>query len=237
MYCQGDIRQFFPSIDHAILYDTLADKVGDAGVMWLIERILASGQGVLAEQYEMVYFPGDDLFAINRPRGLPIGNLTSQCWANVYLNGFDHFVKRSLRCKAYLRYVDDLMFFANDKQQLRDWHVQIVERLARLRLTLHPGVHPRPVTEGIPWLGFMVHPDWRRLKRRKAIYFQRRLKRLIAAAQTGTLEWEHVVASIQAWQNHVRYANTRGLQRAVLGPVVARCQPVQFKPLVARRRQ
>jgi hypothetical protein len=66
---------------------------------------------MLRDAYDMVYFPGDDLFAVLRPRGLPIGNLTSQFWANVYLNPFDHFIKRILRCHGYVRYVDDLLFF------------------------------------------------------------------------------------------------------------------------------
>lgn len=221
---QCDLRQFFPSIDHAILKDEITGKLPDRSVLWLIDRILLSGVDVLTEQYQMVYFPGDDLFAVNRPRGLPIGNLTSQCWANVYLNSFDHFVKRHLRCKAYLRYVDDLMLFSNDKCQLREWHARIVERLAHLRLTAHPGAHARPVTEGLPWLGFIIHPEWRRLKRRKGIHFRRRLKRLIGAAESGTGAWARVVTSVQAWQNHVGYANTRGLQRAVLAPLAARCQ-------------
>jgi retron-type reverse transcriptase len=81
-----DIRQFFPSIDHAILREILARKMDDADVLWLVDRILASGAGVLSEEYEMAWFPGDDLFAVTRPRGLPIGNLTSQFWANCYLN-------------------------------------------------------------------------------------------------------------------------------------------------------
>jgi len=103
---QCDIVQFFPSIDHTVLRRNLARKIADADVRWLIDQILKSEQGVLSEEYRMVYFLGDDLFAISRPRGLPIGNLTSQFWANCYLNPFDHFVKRELRCQAYLRYVD-----------------------------------------------------------------------------------------------------------------------------------
>jgi len=106
---QLDVRQFFPSIDHAILRALLAKKVRDAGVLWLIDVILASGVGVLAEEYRMVYFPGDDLFAVDRPRGLPIGNLTSQFWGNVYLDPVDHLIKRELRCQGYVRYVDDLL--------------------------------------------------------------------------------------------------------------------------------
>jgi RNA-directed DNA polymerase len=104
---QCDICQFFPSIDHNTLQNDLAQKIPDEKILWLCDQILASGVGVLSEVYEMVYFTQDDLFAASRPRGLPIGNLTSQFWGNVYLNGFDHFVKRELRCPAYLRYVDD----------------------------------------------------------------------------------------------------------------------------------
>jgi RNA-directed DNA polymerase len=70
---QCDVRQFFPSIDHVILLETLKRMITDESVAWLTERILASGRGVLSEEYEMVYFPDDELFSANRPRGLPIG--------------------------------------------------------------------------------------------------------------------------------------------------------------------
>ncbi len=118
---QCDVRQFFPSIDHAILLNSLGRKIDDAQVLGLAERILASGEGVLSEAYTMVYFGGDDLFAVYRPRGLPIGNLTSQFWANCFLNPFDHFVKRELRCPGYVRYVDDFLLFADDKASLWAW--------------------------------------------------------------------------------------------------------------------
>jgi retron-type reverse transcriptase len=85
-FLQCDVKQFFPSIDHAILRAELSRLIADPDVLWLCDVILKSGVGVLSEEYEMVYFEGDDLFAANRPRGLPIGNLTSQFWANVYLN-------------------------------------------------------------------------------------------------------------------------------------------------------
>ena len=80
---QCDVEQFFPAIDHAILRRILARKIGDERALWLCEQILQSGVGVLAEAYRMTYFPGDDIFAVERPRGLPIGNLTSQFWGNV----------------------------------------------------------------------------------------------------------------------------------------------------------
>ena len=155
---QCDVRQFFPSIDHALLYDAIRRVVVDPDVLWLCQSILDSGRDVLGGEYDMVTFPGDDLFAGGRPRGLPIGNLTSQFWANVYLNQLDHFVNRDLKCPAYLRYVDDFLLFADDKATLWRWRGEIIDFLATLRLTLHESrCHPQPVTEGIPFLGFVVY--------------------------------------------------------------------------------
>jgi hypothetical protein len=214
---QCDIKQFFPSIDHALLREALARVITDPDVMWLVDQILGSGVGVLSEEYEMVWFPGDDLLAVHRPRGLPIGNLTSQFWANVYLSSFDHFVKRELRCKAYLRYVDDFLLFADDKETLWRWRTAIIERLARLRLVLHEArCHPRPVIEGIPFLGFIVFPTHRRLRRCKGIRYRRQLKHLLASYQAGDMELDQVHASVQGWVNHVRYGDTWGLRRAML---------------------
>lgn len=214
---QLDLRQFFPSIDHAILRTVLAKKIRDASVLWLIDRILASGEGVLSEAYDMVYFPGDDLFAIDRPRGLPIGNLTSQFWGNVYLNPIDHFVKRELRCQGYVRYVDDLLLFGEDKTALWEAKEALRERLDRLRLTFHPGAHPRPVGEGIPFLGFVVYPWRRRLKRRKGTQFGLQWRRLVSAFQRGEISREQLAASWRGWSNHLRYGNTVGLCKALLG--------------------
>ena len=172
------------------------------------------------EPVEPVFFPSDDLFAALRPHGLPIGNLTSQFWANVYMSPFDHFVTRSLRCRGYVRYVDDMLLFADDKATLWRWRAALVDRLNRLRLTLHAGAHPRPVAEGVPFLGFVVFPDRRRLKRRKGIHFQRKFRRLAAGCRAGAVPRSRVTATVQGWVNHVRYANTIGLRKAMLSRVV-----------------
>jgi len=141
-----DIVQHFPSIDHAILYDILARTIHDDDVRWLVRTILASGAGVLAKAYTMRWFPGDDLLAALRPRGLPIGNLTSQFWSNCYLDGLDHFVKRELRCPAYLRYVDDMALFSDSKRELWHWKQEVIEGglTVQLPLKLLPQPH---------WLG------------------------------------------------------------------------------------
>jgi len=148
-----------------------------------------------------------------------IGNLTSQFWANVYLNPFDHFVKRELGCQGYVRYVDDFLLFATDKKILWAWRSAILKRLAQFRLTIHGGSHPRPVTEGIPFLGFIVFPNRRRLKPRKAVQFRRKLRSVMKARRAGQIPIETVTASVQGWVNHVRYGNTVGLRKAVLGRI------------------
>ena len=189
------------------------DLLPDQSLAWLIERILQSGEGVLAEEYEMVFFPGDDLFSINRRRGLPIGNLTSQIWANCYLNPFDQFVKRELKCKEYLRYVDDFLLFSNDKAQLWDWRQAIIAKLAEYRLTLHEGsATPYPVAAGIPFLGFRIYPAHRLLKRKKGIAYRRRLHHLLKTADA-----RKIFTSIQAWKAHIAHGDTFGLARALLG--------------------
>lgn len=216
-----DVRQFFPSVDHAILRRTLARKLRDPDVMWLVDRILASGIGVLSEEYSVVYFPGDDLLAATRPRGLPIGNLTSQFWANCFVNPFDHFVKRELRCPGFVRFVDDLLLFGDDKKQLWAWKRAVVERLARLRLTIHEErAQVRPVTEGVPFLGFVVYPHKRRLKRRNGVAYARRLRVLVCEYAAGRLSLEQLTASARGWANHAQFGDTLGLRRDILGSVV-----------------
>jgi hypothetical protein len=216
---QCDLEQFFPSIDHQILRTELCRVIQDDLTLGLIDKILHSGEGVLAEVYQMRWFPGDDLWAGLRRRGLPIGNLTSQFWANVYLNPFDHFIKRQLRCPAYLRYVDDFLLFADDKPTLWEWAAAIQERLARLRLSLHPP-QVYPVKTGIPFLGFRIYPTHRRLKRQRGIAFQRRLNELYRGWLTGKIPRQRLDDSVRSWAAHAAWGDTYGLRRAVLARFV-----------------
>lgn len=211
---RADVVKHFPALDHAVLRSELARVVHDPDALWLIDQILSSGAGVLADEYEMVYFPGDDLFAINRPRGLPIGNLTSQFWSNCYLNPFDWFVVRELRCRAYLRYVDDFALFSDSPAELWAWKAAMIDRLAALRLTIHETQVTR-TADGIPWLGFVVYPDHRLLKARNAVNFTRRLEHNLDLYQTGQISFAELDASVLGWVNYVRYADTWGLRRFI----------------------
>lgn len=215
-YCyvlRMDIVKHFPSIDHALLFDILADTVRDEDTRWLIQQIIASGADVLRDEYQMVYFEGDDLLAANRARGLPIGNLTSQFWSNVYLNPLDGFVAQDLGCEGYLRYVDDFALFSDSKRQLYEWKQAIMDFLATLRLTVHErAAQVAPTRAGIPWLGFVVYPTQRRLKARNVVKFTQRFERNIAAYEQGEITFAELDASVQGWINHVRYADTWGLR-------------------------
>ena len=222
---RADVVQHFPSLDHGILRGKLAREIDDADVLWLAGVILDSGAGVLANEYTPVYFPADDLLAACRPRGLPIGNLTSQFWSNVYLNDFDWFVQRQLSCRAYLRYVDDFALFGDDKQTLWEWKEAVIARLAHERLTIHAAqAQVLPTHCGIPWLGFVVHPTHRLLKRRNAVNFTRRLESHLDAYQAGLISFAELDAGVQGWINHVRYADTRGLRKHLFAthPIPAR---------------
>ncbi len=219
-FLQCDVRQFFPSIDHAILMAEFSRLIKDERFLWLCETILKSGEGVLAEEYEMSWFEGDDLFAANRPRGLPIGNLTSQFWANVYLNELDHFVKRDLKCDAYIRYVDDFLLFSDDKRQLSAWRKDILQKSASLRLNLHDEcAQIFPVSTGVPFLGFRVYSGYRLLKTRKAIHFRRKLSRLLEDRAQGLVNFSKLDQTVRCWAHYVSYGATWGLRRSILSGV------------------
>ncbi len=213
-----DIVKHFPSIDHAIMRDILAETIEENEMLWLIERILQSGEGVLANEYEMVYFPEDDLFAIDRPRGLPIGNLTSQFWSNVYMTPLDRFVTETLRCPAYLRYVDDYALFSDSKRQLYEWKRAIIEFLYGLRLTIHePQAQVIPCLHGIPWLGFLVYPTLRYPKARNVVKFSQRIRARWAEYCAGEISFAEFDSSVKGWIDHVRFADSWGLRTYVLG--------------------
>jgi len=212
-----DIVKYFPALDHQILLQTLARVIDDEQLLALMRQIIASGDGVFDQVYQPSPFPGDDLLSLCRPRGLPIGNLTSQFWANCYLHPLDLFVKRELRCRAYLRYVDDICLFSNSKRELWAWKQAIRDRLAELRLRFHEhNAQVTPVRCGIPWLGFVVFPEYRRLKSRKLVEASRRLGQRFEAWQAGKISFGEFDASVQGWINHVRYADSWGLREHVL---------------------
>ena len=212
-----DVRQHFASIDHELLIGQLAQVVGDPRLLHLCAQILHSGRSVHGDDYRMVFFPGDDLMATLRPRGLPIGNLTSQFWSNCYLHNLDSFVRRTLRCDGYVRYVDDFVLLADSRDQLLEWRAAVIDRLAALRLTVHEGsAQVVPVHHGLPWLGWVVYPTHLHLKGRKVRTAARRLRNRFAAWRAGRISFGEFDASVQGWIEHVRQGDTWGLRGKLL---------------------
>jgi hypothetical protein len=128
---------------------------------------------------------------------------------------------RELGCPGYARYVDDMLLFGDDLDDLWNWRAGVVERLARLRLTIHPNAQPRPTAEGFPFLGFTVYPTHRRLKRRKVVAYRRKLKRVVADWIAGETTREVVEASLLGWINHARYGDTWGLRSSLVRQIPA----------------
>ncbi len=206
----GDIVKYFPSIDYQILRGLLAHHLADRQVLWLIDQILASSVGVLAGESPRTLFPDDDLLALTRPRGLPIGNLTSQFWANIYLHELDQFVKQELHCPAYLRYMDDFILFADNKSQLQEWREAIQHFLtAHLRLLLHPRKSVTfPTHTGLDFCGFRLYPTHRRLRRSSIRRFVSRFRQQRTAFQQGELPLEDLHRSVRSWIAHAAHGDT-----------------------------
>jgi retron-type reverse transcriptase len=152
-----DIHRYFPAIDHEILKTDLRRRVSCAPTLWLLDTII---DGSNPQEPVNAYYPGDDLFEpYRRRRGLPIGNLTSQFFANVYLDGLDHFCKEVLRARGYVRYVDDFALFHDEPVVLEDWRDQLAAYLARRRLSLHPEkTWIEPTRHPARYLGFQLLP-------------------------------------------------------------------------------
>ncbi len=216
-----DVREFFPSVDHSILLDTLSRHLADRRVLDLCRTIIAGGRDLLAEAYTPVLFPGDDLLALTRPRGLPIGNLTSQFWANAFLHPLDMFIKQDLHCRAYLRYADDLLLFADDKGILHAWRDAVRERMAALRLTIHEyRAQVAPVAAGFPFVGWTITPERRRLRRRNVVAFWRRYRQRLAAYAAGEIDLDRLGATVHGWVGQTKHGSTTGLRKAVLRTLI-----------------
>ena len=213
-----DVVQHFPSIDHATLLAQLDRRTPEPGLQQVVRRIVAGGQAPPHEVSPPLYLPGDDLFAALRPRGLPIGNLTSQCWSNCYLDPLDQFITRTLGCRAYARYVDDMVLLHDDKRTLAEWG-QAVRHFAlhRLRLRLHAlSAQVQPVRAGVPWLGQVIYPDHRLLKSRKVVATTRRLTRAWQQWQAGETDFAAFDARVQGWIAHARQADSWRIRAQVL---------------------
>lgn len=213
-----DVRKYFPSIDHGHMLGLVRGAVADERLLAVIARIVTSGAGIHPESLVPDWFPGDTLWTpAERPRGLPIGNLTSQLFANVYLAPLDQFVKRELRCRAYLRYMDDLVFFGRERAELAGWREAVTTFLERWRLRVHPDkCYLARCEQGTAYLGFRVFPDHRLLLGRGVRRYGRRLGQMRRDYGADVIGVPRVRQSVQSWIGHVKHGDTWALRRSML---------------------
>jgi len=152
-----DIKKFFASIDHNILLDIIKEYIPNEDILWLLKNVIESF-------VTLPLIPSHQGRGV--PIGLPLGNLTSQLFANVYMNVFDQWVKHKLKAKHYIRYADDFVFLSPDRQWLLDIIPKVREFLSeKLRLTLHPDkIFLKTIFSGVDFLGWVNFVNYRTLR-------------------------------------------------------------------------
>jgi len=217
-----DMRRFFPSVDHAVLRAIVRRKLKCARTLELLDLVIANGDGAPTETD---YLPGDDLFTpLERAKGLPIGNQTSQFLANVYLDPLDHFAKETLGCSRYIRYADDIVIVEDDRATLADIRRALSDfALRRLRLRFHVSrADAVPVHCGMTYLGYRVYPTHRLLVRANGVRFARTMRRMQRLFAVGQMTGTEIGKRIVGWIGHAAHADTHGLRTALIEGVVFR---------------
>ncbi|MFH2106193.1 MAG: RNA-directed DNA polymerase [Candidatus Micrarchaeota archaeon] len=178
----------------------LKRKLKDTHIIWLIRKILDNNKTAMVE------------------KGMPIGNLTSQFFANVYLNELDQFVKHKLKAKYYIRYVDDFVVLHSDKNILEKWKNEID---AFLRSNLAVELHPEKsrilsLRRGITFLGFRIFSKYKLLKKSNARRIWKRLERFKQKCNKGEITRAEVVQSLEGWLAYAEFANSYKFRKRVI---------------------
>lgn len=195
-----DVSKYFASIDHARLMSVVISRVSDLRLVSLCRIVVESIEDA----------PG---------RGIPIGNLTSQLLANVYLDVLDRHVKRVLGTRRYIRYMDDFLIFGTDAASLHETKAHITEFLgSRLGLTLHPKkANVFPTAVGVSFLGYRVFRYHRLLRKSTVARFARRVRKYTSLLAPSDTTSEAFFAGLQSWSAYADDAASRGLKRSLAG--------------------
>lgn len=198
---KADIRHYFDNVDHEVLTNIIKRQIKDTNILWLMETILKNHKSDT---------PG---------KGMPLGNMTSQFFANVYLHELDLFVKHKLKAKYYLRYVDDFVILHRDKKTLQMWKEQIDNFLKEnLKIELHPEKSRiTKIDSCVTLLGYRIFYNYRLLKKSNSRRIWKRLKLFELKCGRGEMAVEEVSRSIEGWKAYARFANTYNLRERVTG--------------------
>jgi RNA-directed DNA polymerase len=219
-YLQLDIKDFFITIDKEILFAILQRKISDPEVLWLTRVILfwdcTASYIQRGNKQLLSNIPANkSLFGKDNLRGLPIGNLTSQFFANVYLNELDQFIKHTLKARYYLRYVDDFVILSQNISELSAWQERIEEFLTKqLILRLHPKRHKLlPISNGIDFLGYIIRPEYILVRRRVVSNLREKIKQFSQAEVKDLIKFHDSMAS---YLGHFRWANSYRLEQRLI---------------------
>ncbi len=202
-YClKCDISKYFPSIDHEALKGIIRRKIACRGTLGLITEIIDS---------------------TDTGRGIPIGNLTSQLFANIYLNELDHYVKDGLGMRYYVRYMDDFIVLHSSKSYLHELLGKIARFLReRLKLSLNKKTQIFPVKHrAIDFLGYRIWSDHRLLRKRNVKRTKRKIKAMMEGYARGSVRIEDLRASVMSWLGHAKHADTWRIRRRIITPEVS----------------
>ncbi len=207
---QCDIRKFFPSIDHEVMKATFRRLIKDPRVLWLMDLIVDASN---EQERAVAWYPGDDLLTpLERRHGLPIGNLTSQWFANWMLNDLDHWVTSHLGVGGYVRYCDDFILLDDDWRVLRRALGSVVEHLRSKRLSLHGRkVVLRPTRCGVTFVGYRIWPTHRIVRKDNVRAFRRRVRWMRQAYREGRVGLDHIQPRLASWIAHARQAASERL--------------------------
>ncbi len=190
-----DVKKYFPSVDHEILKLALRKKIFDKKLLSLLDMIIDS--------------PGGNV-------GIPIGNLTSQLFANVFLNQLDGFVKQELNAKHYVRYMDDFILLHESKKVLQQWKSKIRLFLCSIKLELsEKKANVFPVWLGIDFLGYRLFAFHRLIRKSTVKRFLRKIKPKIANFVSGELSFEKLLESFNSWEAYLLHGNSFSLKKSI----------------------
>jgi retron-type reverse transcriptase len=194
-----DVRKFFDSIDHRVLRLILKKRIKDLDLLWLLEEIIGSFESGFSKPFYA--------------KGVPIGNLTSQAFANIYMNELDQFMKQELKVKNYARYTDDFVIVSEDREYLESLIPQIGSFLTeKLELDLHPGkVFIRKNRQGIDFLGYVSMPHCRLIRDRTRRRILRRFEEMRVDYRLGRVTRENMNQSTQSYLGVLSHANAHKL--------------------------
>ncbi len=220
-YLKIDIQSFFVSLRKDVLLDLIQKRVKNKEVLWLTKLVIFHNptRNYYRKSPKSLFNLIPDhksLFKVKPTQGLPIGNLTSQFFANVYLDPLDQFIKHKLKVKYYLRYVDDLLFLSQNKVQLVEWKNAINHFLdERLGLRLHPDKQVlREVREGIDFVGFVVKPDYVLMRQRIVHNLKNKLWRFNRnKEQIDQEKIAQMLSIVNSYYGQFKHAKTFSLRR------------------------